>query len=200
MEANTAAGLFASSAGSIFNGALNFWGQERANQANQAEAEKNRQFQERMSSTSYQRGMADMKAAGLNPILAFGQGGASSPSGSTATVSSSTEKAVASALDARRLAADLENMYATNAKIKAETQYSKALTTATEAALPKTKATNIPYEIINNTYGNIAHAAKQLYTTYEKKPFKQAHKEATRSSMSYLQAAKANQERKFNIK
>ena len=57
---------------------------------NAAEAQKNRDFQERLSSTSYQRAMSDMKAAGLNPILAYSQGGASTPSGSSASVGSTS--------------------------------------------------------------------------------------------------------------
>lgn len=54
---------------------------------NAVEAQKNRDWQEYMSNTAYQRSMADMKSAGLNPLLASQVGGASVPSGSVATSS-----------------------------------------------------------------------------------------------------------------
>lgn len=51
---------------------------------NSAEAQKQRAWEEQMSNTSYQRAVADMRKAGINPIMAFQQGGASTPSGSSA--------------------------------------------------------------------------------------------------------------------
>lgn len=66
---------------------------ERANQFSASEAQKSRDWQEYMSNTQYQRAMADMKAAGLNPILAGSASGASVGSGAVASGNMATATA-----------------------------------------------------------------------------------------------------------
>lgn len=131
-----------SAAGSLAGGMINSAGQAAANQSNQQfnsqQAQYQREWEQNMSSTAYRRGMEDMKAAGLNPILAYSQGGASTPSGASA--SSNVENAmegvgqgVASAGQIARNAADLKQVMETTNTTETQGQLNKA-TAALQAA------------------------------------------------------------------
>jgi hypothetical protein len=96
----------------IMQGVYNHIENSVAMNYNSAEALANREWQEHMSNTAYQRAVEDMRKAGLNPILAFSNGGASTPGGSAGTISgASMGLASSSALGVSRSGGFVPNAY-----------------------------------------------------------------------------------------
>lgn len=170
-------GGYAQGAATVAGDWLSYKGQQETNAMNVAEAAKNRQFQgeqagitrdweEKMSDTAMTRRMADNRAAGVNPLLAVSQGGASSPTASTpggaqahldnpAASFGNLGSAVGQAL---QTAADIKLKSANANDLDASAAQKRAMT-------PKTSISNNPDEVLvtplNDWQRQLAANAKQ---------------------------------------
>jgi len=104
---------------SVGGGISSAIGQQEANEQNIALAQQQMSFQERMSNTAYQRATADMIKAGINPAVAYSQGGATTPGGASTSVSPvDRSMGLGQALGS---AVQLQNTVAQTDKIKSDT-------------------------------------------------------------------------------
>lgn len=120
----------------------------RGNRARRKEAKRDRSFQERMSSTSWQRGVADMEAAGINPALAYQQGGASSPSGAMAQQENVGEEAAGTAVGVRVMQEQMK-------QIKAQTKAAEAQADKTGHEADRQRADNMAWGFSKRPDGSL---------------------------------------------
>lgn len=124
-------GFFDGMAGGLAGGILSYYGQHETNIANSVAADKQMQFQREMDSTKYQRAVQDLQAAGLNPMMAYGNIAAGSPSGA---LGHAAQSALGSAVEA------FNRSRGTEAEIdlkKEQEENAKATTDATKASADK---------------------------------------------------------------
>lgn len=163
---------------------------DAANAASAKQAKEQMEFQERMSDTAYQRGMEDMRKAGLNPILAYSQGGASAPSGAQGSVTAARMEApriTGLASSAASAANTALQMRRDDSSIALQDQQKNATAAQTQKTVAETERARV------ETANSIAHAKRQAQIHNDSASARQLHKMQADFDRNTLQYDKINE-------
>lgn len=162
-----------SAGASLVGSATSAWGAERANREARRASQRQMDFQERMQRNRYRYTMEDMRKAGLNPILAYQQGGGGAPSGASyspqnigAGAATALSSGINSAINARLTGKQIKLIDSQIKNVEQDTKkkLEETYTTANHGAesLSRTKVNNQTYHSAKAAAEGAKHL-EQLY-------------------------------------
>lgn len=184
---------FTGAGSSLLSGAATLIGGMQANAANVAMAREQMAFQERMRDTAYQAAVKDLQKAGLNPMLAFSNGGAAVPSGAMGHVDNAMGPAVSNAMQTYQAHQAVESAKTAQDNVKADTVNKNAATANINQDTAK-KAAETEVQIANATLSNAQTglARQQLVESQSRQENYGASTAYTKSQTDYQRLQNAN--------